>query len=108
MFSSIIGGVIIAVASLLVALLRRSGQRQPKPFWMRKESIESWVGIGLVAMIALGFAMIVKSVSDGGIAALIVGAAVAIAGSGLAVVFVRRKSPRAAGFDLARASGQAG
>ncbi len=94
MLSSIIGGAIVAAACLLVALLRRSGQRRPKPLWMRKEAIESWVGIGLVAMIALGFAMIVKSVADGGIVALLVGAAVAVAGTIAAVMLVRARSAR--------------
>ena len=94
MLSAVTGGIVVVISCLIVALLRRSGRRTPRPLWMRSDALESWISIGLVAGFAIGFAMVVKSASTGGLTALVSGAAVGVAGSGGAVLLVRKRAPR--------------
>jgi hypothetical protein len=89
MLMSLIGGALIAVSFLVIAALRGGAAREPKPFWARGEGIESMVI--LVCFIALGFALVVSSVSMG-LVPLLLGLAVAFVGSVIAVALVSRRS----------------
>jgi hypothetical protein len=71
--------------------MRGGADREPKPLWARGEAIESMVAVGLVCMIAIGFALVLSTISGGWLAPL-VGLAVAIGGSVLAVVMAPRRS----------------
>lgn len=92
MISSLIGGTLVALACLLISILKRSAQRKPKPFWSRSEVVESLVAVTLVCMIAHGFAMLVSSIGSGGWIALIVAGAIAVFGSAAAFVFDGRRA----------------
>ncbi len=91
MITSIIGGGLVAGGFLLIAILRGGGQREPKPFWARSEGIESMVAVGIVTMLALGFALIVSAAGKGWLAPVI-GLGLAFGGCVLAVMIGPRRT----------------
>ena len=94
MVASLVGGVLVAIAFLAIAVMRGGAAREPKPFWARGEAIESLAAVILVCMIALGFALVVSAVSAGWIPMLL-GFAVAIVGCVIAFVLAPRQSASA-------------
>lgn len=102
MISALIGGALVALAFLSIALLRGGAAREPKPFWARGEAIESMVAVGLVCMLALGSSMVVSAVSSGWFA-LALGLAVAIVGSIGAILLAARRRDSAPGHAKAPA-----
>jgi hypothetical protein len=97
MLPSLVGGALIAIGSLLVIILKRSGQREPRPFWARVETIESMVSVVLVTMFAAGAALIVDTVSVGWVA-FAAGLALAVAGTAVAILLTRRRPAQPAGI----------
>jgi hypothetical protein len=89
MITSLIGGALVAVAFVAIALMRGGAAREPKPIWARGEAIESLAAVFLVTMIALGFALVVSSVGTGWIAPLL-GLAIAVVGSVVAAMLAPR------------------
>jgi membrane protein YdbS with pleckstrin-like domain len=84
MVVSLAGGGLVSVGVVLIAALRGGAAREPKPLWARSEMIESLVAVVLVCLIALGFSLVVSSVSGGwigpllGLAVIVVGCIAAI------------------------------
>jgi hypothetical protein len=97
-----IGGVLVGLAFVFIAALRGGGAREPRPFWARSEAIESLIAVLLVAIIALGLALVVSSVKSGWVP-LALGSAVALAGMIVAITM----APRRAAAELRSASGSA-
>ena len=85
MLTSLIGGALVALAFLLISVLRGSGARTTKRGGARSEVIESMVAVTIVCLLALGLSLVISSVRSGWIA-LLLGLAVAVVGSILAVV----------------------
>jgi hypothetical protein len=104
MITSLIGGTLVALAVLLISHLKRAMQRAPRPLWARGEMLESTLAVGLVCMLALGFALIVSATSRGGWLAFAAGAAVAIAGTAGAIVTGARAAGAAATTSQAPAA----
>lgn len=96
MISSLIGGGLVALTILSIALLRGGAAREPKPLWARGEAIESMVAVSLVFTLALGIAMVLSSARSGWIAPA-AGLAVAAAGSIAAILFGTRRRNSAPG-----------
>jgi len=93
MISSLIGGACVAISCLVIALLRGGASRTPKPFWAKGEWSESTLAIGIVSLLALGVSMLINAVENG-LAAVLVGIAVAVVGSIGAVVIAMRRAAR--------------
>ncbi|HEY7607924.1 MAG TPA: hypothetical protein VIF14_01745 [Alphaproteobacteria bacterium] len=94
MISSLIGGAGVAIGCLIIAWLRVGASRVPQPFWARGEASESTLAVGIVCMLASGLAMIVSAVGSG-LVAVLVGLAVAVGGSVLAIVIGARRNTAA-------------
>ena len=103
MILSLGGGACIALAPLLIALLRGTASREPKPFWARRESTESTVAIGIVAILAIGISMMVTAAGSG-LVSVLLGLAVAVGGSILAVVIGGRRNTRTSARAAAKAA----
>jgi hypothetical protein len=93
MIMSLIGGGLIALAFMAIAALRGAAAREPRPIWARSEMMESMVAIVLVCLIALGVSLIVSSARGGWIAPLL-GLAVAVVGTAVAILLAQRPSVR--------------
>lgn len=89
MLNSAIGGACVALFVLLLVLLRRVARREPKPGWLGSEMIESSLACGLVALLAVGFSLVLMSVATGGLADLAVGFGVPVIASLIMIKAVR-------------------
>ena len=94
MLTSAMGGLVIAFVCFLIAVLRRGAQREPRASWVGKESIESWTGVGLVAVCAFGITLIMNSLAENGFAGVAVGITVAVVGAVAAVKIVGHSAVR--------------
>jgi len=93
MVYSIIGGACIAAACLVIALLRGGASRTPKPIWAKGEWSESTLAIGIVSLLALGVSMVINA-AQSGLTAVLIGLAVGVVGSILAVIIGVRRAAR--------------
>jgi len=89
MLGSAIGGACVALVVVSLSLLVRSARREPKPRWLGNEFVEGSIACGLVALLAVGFALVLISATKGGLADLAVGVGVPVIGSMLAIKAAR-------------------
>lgn len=76
---ALIGGVLLAVSLLSLAVLKRFAGRDPNRRWIRAEALQSLLAVALVSGIAVGLTLIISSAGSGWTAPS-VGAAIALAG----------------------------
>jgi hypothetical protein len=93
MFEALIGGAALAAAMLVLAALKRNADRGHELRWMKSESVQSIIAVGLVAVIALGAATVISTAASGWPAPSL-GFAVALSGLAVAVIYVGRAGRR--------------
>lgn len=84
MIEALIGGTLLALALVSLAALKRQAARDPDAGWVRRESLQTVISVGIVSAIALGAAMVASTLGRGW-SAPSAGLAIALAGFAVAV-----------------------
>ena len=93
MIEALIGGALLALALVSLAALKRQAARDPDAGWVRRESLQTAISVGIVSAIAIGAAMVTSTIGRGW-SAPSAGFAIALAGFAVAVFHGKARSSR--------------
>lgn len=93
MIEALIGGALLALALISLGALKRQAARDPDAGWVRHESLQTAISVGIVSAIAIGAAMVTSTIGRGW-SAPSAGIAIALAGFAVAVFQGKARSSR--------------